>query len=63
MARGAPAPDWATLALDAGYFDQSHLIRDFAAFAGVTPAQFVAQYERLEREGAYIKRNHLPLAA
>ncbi len=29
--------DWATLALDNGYFDQSHLIRDFQDFTGATP--------------------------
>lgn len=29
--------DWATLALDNGYFDQSHLIRDFQDFTGASP--------------------------
>jgi AraC-like DNA-binding protein len=35
----APAAghDWAALALDSGYFDQSHLIRDFHDFAGASP--------------------------
>ena len=33
----AGAPDWATLALDTGYFDQSHLIRDFHDFTGASP--------------------------
>lgn len=40
-----PAPaavDWAQLALDCGYFDQSHLIRDFREFADSTPEGFVA---------------------
>lgn len=33
--------DWAALALDCGYFDQSHLIHDFQEFAGRTPEQFL----------------------
>lgn len=35
-----PAPDWAQLALDCGYFDQSHLIHDFQEFAGSAPESF-----------------------
>ncbi len=38
-ARGT-APDWAQLALDCGYFDQSHLIHDFQEFAGSAPERF-----------------------
>ena len=38
-AHGA-APDWAQLALDCGYFDQSHLIHDFQEFAGNAPERF-----------------------
>lgn len=30
--------DWATTALDLGYFDQSHMIRDFRSLTGFTPA-------------------------
>jgi AraC-like DNA-binding protein len=33
----------APLALDAGYADQSHFIREFKALAGVTPTAFVAE--------------------
>jgi AraC-like DNA-binding protein len=32
--------DWSDLALRAGYFDQPHLIRDFTAFAGMTPTEY-----------------------
>ena len=34
---GPHGHDWATLALDNGYFDQSHLIRDFQDFTGASP--------------------------
>ena len=30
-------PDWAALAVELGYADQSHLIRDFSDFAQVSP--------------------------
>lgn len=33
----------APLALEAGYADQSHFIREFKALAGVTPTRFVAE--------------------
>lgn len=39
--KNATAPDWAQLALDCGYFDQSHLIHDFQAFARRTPERFI----------------------
>jgi AraC-like DNA-binding protein len=32
--------NWAALATDCGYYDQAHLIHDFRAFAGLTPAQY-----------------------
>ncbi|QJC54546.1 AraC family transcriptional regulator [Paenibacillus albicereus] len=33
-------PDWAALALELGYFDQAHLIRDFKAVVGMTPGSY-----------------------
>lgn len=35
--------DWADLAATAGYFDQAHLLRDFRAFTGYTPADLIAR--------------------
>jgi AraC-like DNA-binding protein len=36
----ASAPEWAQLALECGYFDQSHLIHDFQELAATTPERF-----------------------
>jgi AraC-like DNA-binding protein len=33
-------PGWAEIALDCGYYDQAHLIRDFNQFAGSSPSEF-----------------------
>ena len=37
MAQTRDAGNWADIACAAGYFDQSHLIRDFRRFSGATP--------------------------
>jgi AraC-like DNA-binding protein len=39
-ALGEPA-SWATFALDCGYFDQSHMLRDFVEFSGTSPAGYL----------------------
>ncbi|GLV60939.1 hypothetical protein KDH_77570 [Dictyobacter sp. S3.2.2.5] len=44
---------WTELVLDCGYFDQSHFIHDFQAFAGLTPQAYLTQ------RGPH--RNHIPL--
>jgi AraC-like DNA-binding protein len=41
--------------------DQSHLIRDFVAFAGTSPTDYVRRQSRIGRQAAHVKRNHLPL--
>ena len=46
--------DWAGVALNCGYFDQAHLIREFQAFSGLCPTAYLRQ------RGEH--RNHVPLA-
>lgn len=48
------AASWADLAADAGYADQSHLIRDFSEFAGVSPSAYQPR--------SALEVNHVPLA-
>ena len=50
-ARGGSS--WTQIALDAGYSDQSHLHRDFAAFAGLAPGRY--------RALAPTSANHVPI--
>jgi len=40
-------PDWADVAAECSYFDQPHLIHDFRALTGETPAEFVRNQGRL----------------
>ena len=54
LVRKAPAPDWATVAAECGYFDQSHLIRDFCAFSGLSPMVYLGQ------RSEHVLPNHVP---
>ena len=45
--------DWADLAAAAGYYDQSHMIRDFEEFSGLSPSAY------LQQRGPHL--NHVPL--
>lgn len=40
LERARRRPDWAGIALDAGYCDQAHLVNDFRALTGLTPDRF-----------------------
>jgi AraC-like DNA-binding protein len=49
---GSP-PSWATFAVECGYFDQSHMLRDFVEFSSMTPAGY------LQRAGEETRFDHL----
>jgi AraC-like DNA-binding protein len=49
---GGPAPDWARLAVDLGYFDQSHMINDFRSITGYAPARLARSGGQIEAEVA-----------
>ena len=57
LMRNEAAPNWARLALECGYFDQSHFIHDFRNFSGLTPTEYVRQ--RSKR----VLQNHVPLTS
>lgn len=38
--------DWPQVALELGYFDQAHFIKDFKAVVGLTPAEYARQSEQ-----------------
>lgn len=42
MSEDGQSMNWVQIALDSGFFDQSHLIRDFRRFAGTSPTAFLA---------------------
>ena len=38
-----PAPAWADVAVESGFYDQSHLVNEFRALCGVTPTEFMGR--------------------
>ncbi len=44
--RARISKDWASIAADAGYYDQAHLIADFRQLVGLTPGAFLKRTAR-----------------
>ena len=38
-----PVPAWADVAVESGFYDQSHLVNEFRALCGVTPTEFLGR--------------------
>jgi AraC-like DNA-binding protein len=55
-----PSPNWAALAFDLGYFDQSHFIREFLEFSGFSPTDYLNRHKSLNEPTIPVKNNHLP---
>lgn len=45
--RNDPAPAWAQLALDCGFYDQAHLVKEFRELCGVTPGDYLGRTRRV----------------
>lgn len=43
VATSQPGRNWSAIAADVGYFDQSHLVRDFRQLVGCTPSEFAVR--------------------
>jgi len=54
LVRKATEPDWAAVAVACGFFDQSHLIRDFGEFSGLSPVAYLNQRSK------HVLLNHVP---
>jgi AraC-like DNA-binding protein len=50
-----PSINWADLAVDLGYFDQSHFIREFLEFSGLSPTDYLNRQKSLEHD-MHVKR-------
>ena len=42
LERGQRRRDWAQIAIECGYYDQAHFIKEFSAFAGQAPTSYFA---------------------
>lgn len=53
-----PDINWTTIALECGYFDQMHFIKDFKQFTGIVPNTFITETAFLEAGFSRSIKNH-----
>jgi AraC-like DNA-binding protein len=51
-----PSTNWADLAVVFGYFDQSHFIREFLEFSGLSPTDYMNRHKRLIEPNPHVNR-------
>lgn len=61
LIRRSDVPNWPALALECGYCDQSHMIRDLLAFSGFSPTEYFSRQRAFAEQGLRTKHNHMPL--
>jgi AraC-like DNA-binding protein len=47
--------DWVDIAMECGYFDQSHLIREFQEFSCTSPGTYLRQHDRSLEQDIHVK--------
>src|SRR5215471_20580257 len=52
--------NWADLAVVLGYFDQSHFIREFLEFSGLSPTDYINRHNRFIEPNIPVQRNDRP---
>ncbi|UTR13141.1 helix-turn-helix domain-containing protein [Salipaludibacillus sp. LMS25] len=47
--------DWPALALNYGFFDQPHMIRDFKKYYGITPVEAAKEFQQAQRHDHFLQ--------
>ena len=60
LADRARRMDWTRIAMDSGYFDQAHFIRDFRSFSGMTPTAYQAARTEFRNHVKFVQASAAP---
>ncbi|HET8547585.1 MAG TPA: helix-turn-helix domain-containing protein [Bryobacteraceae bacterium] len=52
--------DWTRIAMDCGYFDQSHFIHDFRSFSGITPSGYQSSRTEFQNHVKFLQSDINP---